>query len=267
MKFVPMIMFMRNREKLYLSYRQSLRLTTANLKSRYRKTWSGFLWVVLNPILIYGAQSYAFSIILKLNIAHYSLFLLSGLLPWIFISQSLEMSAGIFVNSGRLLKSFPIHPVVCLVAQIMDNAINFIAAFLLVLVFLLIHPVENWSRLLLLPIPIIFLVFGVFSAAWLLATLQVFFRDTRFIISFVLSIGFFLTPIFYPQFLVPEKYQWIVTLNPVHHFLAPFRALFGDYGGASFVPACRNAGITALIIFLTAFLFWRKNRNAIYFYL
>src|SRR4051812_48169864 len=64
---------------------QAHALTLANLKTRYRNTSLGFLWVLLNPILIYGAQSYAFGRILKLDVSHYNLFLVTGLIPWIFI--------------------------------------------------------------------------------------------------------------------------------------------------------------------------------------
>ena len=72
--------------------RQLISLTLANMKARYRKTFAGFLWVILNPIILYSVQSVVFRKILKIELPDYSLFLLGGLLPWIFITSTLEMS-------------------------------------------------------------------------------------------------------------------------------------------------------------------------------
>src|ERR1035437_5970491 len=86
--------------------RQVRALTVANLKSRYRKTFVGFLWVILNPLILYGVQSLVFMKFLKLQVPNYTLFLLSGLLPWVFIVQSVEMCTSLIVINGKLFKSF-----------------------------------------------------------------------------------------------------------------------------------------------------------------
>ena len=115
-------------------FRQSLKMTSANLKTRYRGTWSGALWVFLNPMLMFGAQSYAFHFILKINIDKYPLYLLTGLLPWTFITSSAEMSTSSLVANGRFLKSFPVSPVVIIFSQIVDNFINYVASFIVILI-------------------------------------------------------------------------------------------------------------------------------------
>ena len=68
--------------------KQSVALTIANMKSRYRRTFAGFIWVIMNPILVFLIQNFVFRNILNIKIDHYVLFLLGGLLPWIFISQT-----------------------------------------------------------------------------------------------------------------------------------------------------------------------------------
>ena len=85
-------------------WRQVLALTRANLKARYRKTAAGFLWVVLNPLILYAAQSLVFERFLNLRVPRYSLFLGSGLLPWVFSAQTLEMCTSLFVTHGRLIR-------------------------------------------------------------------------------------------------------------------------------------------------------------------
>ncbi len=238
--------------------------TAANLKSRYRQTIAGFLWVVFNPLVMYGVQSLVFKHFLRLGVPNYGLFLLSGLLPWIFISQTLEMCTSLLVVSGKLIKSFPVNPLVYLVAQVADNTINFLAAFTIVLIPVWSHSPGSAIGLLVLPLPLLVLTAAVFGLAWLLATLQVFFRDTRYIVSFALSIAFFITPVFYPVDMVPEKYGWITIINPLRWLLEPFRCSLYAFEPAAFIRSLAiAAAIAAIFIGLAAF-FWRASRNAVY---
>src|SRR3954465_5069767 len=143
--------------------RQSRALTAANLKSRYRRTIAGFLWVVLNPLIQFGVQSAIFRHVLKIQVNNYLIFLLSGLLPWIFITQSMDMCTSLFVTSGNVLKSFRLNPLVLLTAQLLDNLLNFLAAFLIIFVALLFHMggETHLNGLLFTPIAVLVLLTGV----------------------------------------------------------------------------------------------------------
>ena len=248
--------------------RQILVMTSANLKARYRNTVSGFLWVVMNPILMFGAQAYAFHYILKINVEEFPIFLLSGLIPWLFLIQSADMGTGSFINNGRLLKSFPIHPVVPLAAQIADNLINFFAAFLILFIPVsLSSHLFHWISLPLLIIPLAILLLGTFSIVWLLATTNVFFQDMKFIVSFLGSVTFYLTPIIYPEGFVSENIHWIFNVNPVYHLIMPFRLAVMDPLSAEFWYRCGLGALVAVGFFIWAALYWRKKRNSVYFYL
>ena len=72
-------------------------LTFSEMKGRYRNTWAGFIWVIINPILMFSVQALVFKHILRLNMERYYLFLLGGLLPWIFISSTLNMTCNAFI--------------------------------------------------------------------------------------------------------------------------------------------------------------------------
>ncbi len=240
-------------------------LTRANLKSRYRNTIAGFIWVIMNPLLMFGAQSLVFRKFLQLNVPNYYLFLLSGLLPWIFLVQNVEMCTGIFVNSRTLLKAFPTHPAVYLTAQILDNLINFLAAFFILLLgmaFFAPYPAQGIPYLV---FPIIFLTIAATAISWFLATLQVFFRDTRFIVTFVMSIAFYLTPVFYPIAIVPEKYHWVIAINPFARLITPFRDCIYDFNLKTLIESSGAAFVTCLCFIALAGGLWKLKKNAIYF--
>lgn len=251
---------------LSIFVRQAARLTKANLKSRYRKTVAGFLWVILNPLIMFGVQSLIFSKILKIAIPNYYLFLVSGLIPWLFIVQSLEMCTPLFQYSGQLLKAFPVHPLVYLVAQLTDNFTNFVVAFLLILTPLLTFDDGPAARYLLLPLPMLTLTAGVLGFAWLLATLQVFLRDTRYITTFALNVSFFLTPVFFSADLIPPELRWMVAFNPFYILIAPFQALIHKADLMLFWTQLAKAAGLACVALGCAALFWRTKRNAIYFH-
>ncbi len=242
---------------------QAKSLVVANMKSRYRNTITGFLWVILNPIMVFGAQALVFHYILKINVEHYPLFLLSGLIPWIFIVQSVETGTSIFMNSNRLLKSFPIHPFVILISQIWDNFINFIVA--MILIFFLSAFIFNFelSRGILLPLCAVPLLLFTVGMVMFMATLQIFFWDTRFIMTFVMNFLFYLTPIIYPVEFIDERYRWLFELNPIRHIIRPFQVAVSGVM-ADFVFLWFKAiglGLGAVVI---AGLYWRKYKYEFY---
>ncbi|MGZ3722399.1 MAG: ABC transporter permease [Bdellovibrionales bacterium] len=243
---------------------QSKALTFANLKCRYRKTLAGFLWVFLNPLISFSVQAVAFGHFLKIDVHHYLLFLVAGLLPWMFIAQTLEMSVGIFVNSGSLIKSISASPLVYLSAQILDNLLNFIVAFLMILLLVSFFEGGRALPLLLLPLPLLSLVIGVFALAWCFAIAQVFFRDTRFLLSFALQAAFFLTPVFYPKTLIPPGLQWLTALNPLFQLIDPFQILIHDFYPKTFFLALLSSFLTSFILLAIAFLVWRRQKSEVF---
>jgi lipopolysaccharide transport system permease protein len=247
-------------------FRQSRALTLANLKCRYRKTWAGFLWVVLSPTITFSAQAIVFGQFLRLQMDHYLLFLVSGLIPWLFVAQTLEMSASVFVNSGPLMKSFRTSPMIYLTAQVFDNLINFVCSFALALIPIWIFSGGFHLYSFLLPLPLVTLAVGVYHIAWLLAVAQVFFRDTRFLVSFALQVFFFLTPIFYPPQNIPPSMQWLIILNPIYYLISPFQILIYNFDATTFSLALIKAVGACAVLASAARVIWERSRNRVYFY-
>ncbi len=241
---------------------QALHLTWASLKARYRKTFAGFLWVVLGPLAMFGVQSLVFRRFLRLEVPDYLLFLAGGLLPWIFLVQTVQMGVASLVNAGPLLRAFRVSPLVVVCASVMDNLCNLLVAFLLVLVPLaLASDVPAW-RLLLTPLGAIPFLIGALAITAGMAMLNVFFRDTNFVLNFLFSVLFFMTPVFYPPEYIPDAYRWLMDVNPLHHLLQPFRAAV--HGPASAFPADWLRGMAwALALAALSALYWRKKRNVL----
>jgi ABC-type polysaccharide/polyol phosphate export permease len=239
-------------------------LTVASLKSRYRKTFAGFIWVVLSPLLMFGVQSLVFKTFMRIQVPDYNLFLLGGLLPWIFFSSTIQMTTPLFVSQSHLLRSFKINPMVIFGSQVLDNFINFVASFLLIVLPFYLTTGRDFSTLLLLPLALIPLLIGTLSIGVALSTINVFFRDTNFVMGFIFNLLFYITPVFYPKEYIPTNWQWIVDFNPAIYLLNPFRSII-YFSDGTFWMACLKGFGVSLVLFLAAVMIWKRKRNAFYY--
>jgi ABC-type polysaccharide/polyol phosphate export permease len=242
-------------------------LTLASVKARYRRTFAGFIWVLMNPLLQFGVQSLVFKQFLKLQIPNYYLFLLGGLLPWIFITTTIGMGTPIFVSQSHLLRSFKISPMVILASQILDNFFNFLISVALILTPFYVMSDQPLYNILAVPIAIIPLILTTAALTVILAILNVFYRDINFVIGFVISILFFLTPVFYPRDYVPEHFRWIIDWNFLVYIIEPFRTLFvAPSWEEFFLSVVKGLGVSAGMIVL-AWWTWRRRQVAFYYHL
>ncbi len=239
-------------------------LTLAEMKARYRNTVAGVVWVMLNPLIMFSVHALIFKYILKLDIDRYFVFLLSGLLPWIFVSNSITQSVHSFLTMRESLLSFQIHPMAVILSKCADQFVNFIIPFLFLFVVLMEKETFNPVGLAFLPLILLFLFVGVFSMTLFLATLQVFFRDTQYITNFVLNVLFFLTPIFYPRHMIPDQYQIFVDINPIFALINPFKIALWQYNLPVLTEATLISFGVAAGFLILALSFWKWTRNELY---
>jgi lipopolysaccharide transport system permease protein len=241
-------------------------LTLANLKSRYRNTFYGFLWVIINPILTFAVQAYAFTIIFKIQYLNYSTFLLSGLLPWLFIVQSIEMCTNIFVMNSHFVRNLPVSPLVLVYTQILDNFVNFLCSFLILIVLFLFKNPGKLNIFFFLPLPIISLAVGVGSMCLIFASINVVLRDLKFVISFLFSLLFYLTPIFYPVHFIPTEYRFVAVFNPIYYIIKPFQILTMQGPNSEFFISVLLSFAFSGLLVGASFITWKKMKKYLILY-
>ena len=196
---------------------------------------------------------------------HYSVFLMSTLLPWTFFSQTLSYSVDSIVSNGSLLKKVRLPKLVFPVAALVSNVINFLLSLipLLVLIAALRFPL-HWTWIY-LPVPMIGLVMFTLGVGFLIATLNVFYRDVAHIIQVVLSAWFYFTPILFSLDFVAPSYRWILRLNPMLYVLNGFRLAiyYGMLPSIASLAMSLACGFFALLIGLRVF---RRYESSLVFY-
>jgi ABC-type polysaccharide/polyol phosphate export permease len=240
-------------------------LALKELRVRYKRSALGFLWALLNPLLMMVILTIVFSSVMRIQIDHYSVFLLSVLLPWTLFSQSLAYAVESIVGNGDLLKKVYIAKSVFPMAAVLSNVINFFFSLipLLILLPLLRFPF-HWTWIY-LPVPLLGLVLFALGCSFFLAMANVFFRDVAHILQVILSAWFYVSPIIYSLDFVPGRYRLLFRLNPMLYLLNGFRlAIY--YGLLPSLPsAAASLGCGALGLVLGYSIF-RRYQDAFVFY-
>jgi lipopolysaccharide transport system permease protein len=255
---------MRRLKELW-GYRELIRnLVIRDLKVRYRNSVLGIAWSWANPLLMMLVYTMVFSFLVdNSNLPHFHIFVLCALLPWNFFSASVGGATTSIVGNGHLIKKVYFPREILPISIVLSNLVNFVIALPVFFVLALASgaPITTW--VLLLPIPILVQLAFSIGICLILATLDVFYRDTQIIIEVLMMAWFFVTPIFYPITQVPLEAQvlgitfnaqlWLRRLNPMASIIASYRDLL--YRGApTGLDFMLRTAATALIVLVVGYL-------------
>jgi len=215
-----------NIRKLFSYSELLVSLTKKELKVKYRGSVLGFLWSLLNPILVMVVYSFVFSIIMRLGVEDYAIFLISALLGHNFLANSVSYGTGAIVANGNLVNKIYFPREILPLSVVFANLVNFLFELIALFIVLTVMGYKFYMYLYLLPLIILIQFFLVAGATLLVSALNVFFRDLQHLISIIMMVWFFATPIIYPLDMVPEAFRWILLLNPMTTFTMMYRNLF-----------------------------------------
>jgi ABC-type polysaccharide/polyol phosphate export permease len=240
-------------------------LAVKELTIRYKRSILGFLWALLNPLLMMLVLSVVFSKILVTAQPHYAVFLLSMLLPWTFFSQSLSYAAESIVGNADLIKKVRVAKLVFPVAAVVSNIINLLLSFIpLILIVLVTRHPFYWTWLY-LPVPIVALAILTLGATFFFAAANVYYRDVSHILQIVVQVWFYVTPIIYSLDLIPAKYRIFFKLNPLIYVLNGFR-LSVYYGLLPTLESVFASFFCAFAALYLGFRIFRKHQHEFVFY-
>ncbi|MGH9967873.1 MAG: ABC transporter permease [Pyrinomonadaceae bacterium] len=206
-------------------------LTRRELASRYKGSALGIIWALLNPVVMIAIFTFIFAGIFGArfgkSVSHwdYALYLFCGLLPWTMFQEAAQRSATTIVSHANLVKRvvFPLETLP--LAETLASLGNQLFGTLALLVAILVIRHELHISLLWLPVLVIPQLLLTLGAAWLIASLGVFLRDIAQGVSLLLMAWMFLTPIIYPESIVPERYRLFININPFTSLIRSYRRI------------------------------------------
>lgn len=203
--------------------------TLRDIQVKYKQTVLGFLWAVLQPVLMMVVFTVFFSKVLNAPSEGlpYPVFVLSGLILWSLFSNGLMNSSNSMVNNANIIKKIYFPRMIVPLSAILSALFDYFMALLVYTVVLVIYSpkIDFLLMLICLPSAIIISVFASLGPGLLLCALNVKYRDFRYVVPFLIQVLLFLTPVIYPiSMLKYEMARYILALNPMSAAIALFRA-------------------------------------------
>lgn len=236
-------------------------LVSRDFKTRYKRSVLGVLWSMLNPLLTMCVQYLVFANLFRWNVDNYAVYLLIGTVTFNFFSEATQAALVSITGSASLITKVYIPTYVFPISKVLSACINLFFSTLALYFIMLIQGVPlNGYHLL---IPVLYLLLTLFSCGlgMILASLMVYFRDTQFLYSVLITLWMYLTPLFYPVDIIPENLMRFYKLNPMYQYVTFFRTLVLDAAMPSMEQFGFCIGYTVLFMALGLIVFRKLKRN------
>lgn len=198
-------------------------LMARDIKIKYRRSVLGVLWTLLNPLLMMVVLSVVYSNLFKFDIENFPLYLLSGQVMFNFYSDATTSSMNAILGSASLIKKIYVPKYLFVLSRVCSSVINFLAAFLAMILVMLALRVELHYTVFLSFVPVVLLVIFSLGIGLILSAITVKFRDVMHLYSVFVTVIMYLTPVIYPMSILPDWLKIIVKANPLTNYLTMFR--------------------------------------------
>lgn len=207
-------------------------LALRDLRVRYKQTFLGVAWAVIQPLATMIVLHIFFGKVMgmadRVGDVPYPVFLYAGLLPWTLFANAVTASSNSLVGNAHILSKVYFPRLLLPLSATLVPAIDYMIAFVVLAGLMLWFHVPVTLGVVLIPLLVLSTVIAVLGVGVLLASLTVCYRDFRYVVPFMLQLWFFMTPVIYDLSFVPQRYQWLINLNPMAGTIDAFRAVILD---------------------------------------
>jgi lipopolysaccharide transport system permease protein len=237
-------------ELLYLLVQKELRV-------RYKSSVLGYVWALANPFAFAVVYYFAFKVIMRVQMPNYSVFLLTGMFPWIWLTNGLVQATASYRNNASLVKKVNLERAVLPLSNVVHEMVHFCFSLPVLGLFIYVTGGEmHASWLWQLPLMMVLQLALVYPVALILALSNVYVHDVEYLVGIGLSLLFFLTPIVYPITLAPEIYRQYFEWSPPAELIAGWRSVLLE--GKVMPAQMAYCAAVAVAVSLAAYLVYRK---------
>lgn len=217
---------MKNLKEIY-EYREMIfSLVRRDLRGRYKGSMLGFFWTFINPLLQLGVYTLVFSVILKNDIENYYIHLFVALIPWIFFAACITSGSHCVISQKDMVKKIYFPRAVLPISFVTSQFVNMLFSFIIIFVVLFISGIGfNFNALFFLPFVMLSEYVVALGITMLTAGLTVYFRDLEYILSIISMLWMYLCPVVYGVDRIPEKYIFLLNLNPMTPIILAYRKI------------------------------------------
>lgn len=240
------------------NYRELLKSNVKKeIRGKYKGSFLGVLWSFINPLLQVAVYAIVFPYIMRVQTDNYLIYLIIGIIPWTFFTTVINQGMiTVRINAGIIKKVYFPREILPISVAV-SGLINFLISCIIILLFCVFGGVGISWHLVLLPLIAIIQFFLTLGIVFALSAINVYIKDTEYLVAFLLNMLFYATPILYQTTLFPESIRFILYLNPMTQVVEAYRNIFlyhqlPDLGGFIYLI------IISLILLVFGLLIFRK---------
>lgn len=238
-------------------------LVIRDLKIKYRRSFLGYIWSLLNPVLMMVIMSVIFSYMFRFDIPNYPLYLICGQTLWSFFAESTTIGMQSVITNGSLIRKVYIPKYIFPISRVMSSFVTMSLSLVAILLVMLFTGVRFSFAMLLAPIPLVLMLIFAMGVAMMVSAWAVYFRDIIHLYSVLIMAWMYCTAIFYPVTALPPKVAFLIRINPMFNYITFFRdlMLYGTLPSVWTLCACGICSVAAFL--LGAAVFRKLQRNFI----
>lgn len=233
-------------------------LAYRDFRVRYAQTFLGLFWAFIQPIATLAIVIFVFNKVAKIELKEvpYSVYTLAGMVPWAYFAFVMNQAGSSIIGAQEMVKKIYFPRLVIPLSKAVVGLVDFFVAIFLLILFMVIYQFVPPIRILWLPVFLFLTVITALGIGIWLSALTIRYRDFQHIIPFMVQIGFYATPVAFPAYIVPDKYQILIHLNPMAGVVEGFRWCI--VGGPP-VTSYAYISFALVIILFVSGLYYFKN--------
>lgn len=242
------------------------KLVDRDFKAKYKRSVLGVFWSFLNPLLTMVVQYIVFSNLFRFDVPNYQVYLLSGIIIFNYFSESCGMALTSIVGNASLITKVYVPKYIYPLTRILSSLVNLAISIIPLLMVSFVSGILPTKAYLLIPFMLVCLATFCLGLGMFLAAAMVFFRDIQFLWGVLTMIWMYLTPIFYPESILPEQVAWVLKFNPLYYFITFLRTCIMQ--GISPEPVMYfQCAMMAIISFTVGAFVFKKSQDNFVLYL
>lgn len=200
-------------------------LVGRDFKTKYKRSVLGVLWSFLNPLLTMMVQYVIFSTLFQSTVPNFAVYLLIGIVCFSYFSEATSIALNSIVGNASLINKVYMPKYIYPLSSIVSSTVNLLLSFIPLLLVVIITKTKVTSAVLLLPFGLVCLFMISLGVGMFLASAMVFFRDTQFLWNVLSMLWMYMTPIFYPEDIIPNEFMTVYKMNPLYHIIRFIRCI------------------------------------------